>query len=121
MLDRFGDRMDAGSVEVLSLLLTELVTNSIRHAGMDPNDWIEVVVHLEEDKIRVEVSDKGCRLVRTRLADPVIRTGGWGLVLVSRLADRWGVIPSSSDAKTVWFELDGMFRAVPHLSASSRP
>ena len=87
--------------ETVRLLLTELVTNSIRHAR-DTASPIEVQVEAGPQAVRVEVDDSGQGF------DPRPRTpgigGGFGLVLVDRLADRWGVMEERPCR--VWFELD---------------
>jgi anti-sigma regulatory factor (Ser/Thr protein kinase) len=86
------------------LLTTEVVTNSVRHAPAAPGDVICVDVHVDDGHIRVEVRDRG------RGAPFVDRDagphddGGRGLMLVRRLADRWGV--KRDQATSVWFELD---------------
>ncbi|MFN2608344.1 MAG: ATP-binding protein [Acidimicrobiales bacterium] len=84
---------------VVGLLVSELVTNAIRHAGSD----VEVAVHLLPGTVRVEVHDAGDgrpRLLDAGSADE----GGRGLALVDALAKAWGVEPSAS-GKDVWFEI----------------
>jgi serine phosphatase RsbU (regulator of sigma subunit)/integral membrane sensor domain MASE1/anti-sigma regulatory factor (Ser/Thr protein kinase) len=86
------------------LLVSELVTNSIRHAHIGSGDTIELRVAVFADRLRVEVSDGGAGFVR-RVRAPERGSGsGWGLYLVDQLADRWGV--SRDDATRVWFEID---------------
>ncbi len=87
------------------LLVSELVTNALRHADLRDDDRIVLAVEVREDAVRVEVRDPGSGF------DPPERVGeepqsgtGWGLYLVSTLADRWGV-ETGSDTR-VWFELD---------------
>lgn len=79
-------------LEAATLLLSELVTNSVRHAGLRPGDTIDVRVEWNGRRLRVEVSDPGPGFVppampRGRLPRP----GGLGLVIVDRLANRWSV------------------------------
>jgi anti-sigma regulatory factor (Ser/Thr protein kinase) len=99
-LGRFDFQL-AEESETVRLLLTELVTNSIRHAT-DTACPIEVHVRAGPGGVRVEVDDSGEGF------DPRPRTpgvgGGFGLLLVDRLADRWGVVEERPCR--VWFELD---------------
>jgi anti-sigma regulatory factor (Ser/Thr protein kinase) len=100
----FGD-LDPDTLARLRLLVTELVTNSVRHGGLAEDDSIELSVRRAEDRIRVAVTDPGAGFRPATPARPdADRPAGWGLYLVDRLADRWGV---TSDGETrVWFELD---------------
>jgi anti-sigma regulatory factor (Ser/Thr protein kinase) len=84
------------------LLLSEVVTNSVRHAGLRAEDAIEVVVHTG-DVLRIEVRDAGGGFERTEPEPDPARPSGWGLYLVEQLADRWGV--EKGPPTTVWFEL----------------
>jgi anti-sigma regulatory factor (Ser/Thr protein kinase) len=91
----------------LRLLVTELVTNSIRHAQLSPTDTIRLTVALRQTIIRVEVADDGPGFTRPALDAPPTGTGGRGLYLVDILADRWGAEPTlGRDGWRVWFEID---------------
>jgi anti-sigma regulatory factor (Ser/Thr protein kinase) len=85
-----------------TLLLSEVVTNSVRHAGLGDDDAIEVVLDAG-DVLRVEVRDRGAGFVPKALDPDPARPSGWGLYLVQQLADRWGV--DKGPPTTVWFEL----------------
>jgi signal transduction histidine kinase len=84
----------------LRLLVTELVANSVRHAGGTP---VEVTVTVGDDHVRAEVSDGGGGFTPPRGGRSRPRTSGWGLFLVRKIATRWGSEPRTG---TVWFELD---------------
>jgi anti-sigma regulatory factor (Ser/Thr protein kinase) len=86
------------------LLVSELVTNSIRHAQAGSAETIELRVAVFADRLRVEVSDHGSGFERRVRAPERDSGSGWGLYLVDQLADRWGV--SRDDATRVWFEID---------------
>jgi anti-sigma regulatory factor (Ser/Thr protein kinase) len=88
----------------LRLLVSELVTNSIRHAGLLPGSWIELRVHSRAGRIRVEVSDPGPGFEPRSVTPSLYQTSGWGLYLVDQISDRWGVV--RRDRTKVWFELD---------------
>jgi len=86
------------------LLVSELVTNAVRHANLAAGDIILLVIDVGDRTLRVEVHDPGGGFVPTAPAPDPARPSGWGLYLVAELADRWGV---DSDERTlVWFELD---------------
>ena len=86
----------------LRLLVSELVTNSIRHVT-GSTEPVELAVRIGSRAIRVEVRDGGSGF---KPAKPVPRgaDGGFGLFLVERMASRWGV--DTQDGTRVWFELD---------------
>jgi anti-sigma regulatory factor (Ser/Thr protein kinase) len=99
--------LDSGLLADASLLVSELVTNSVLHGA-----GTAVRLRLETDDrggLRCEVLDDGAGFVPT---PPAVRrdAGGWGLQLVDRLADRWGVADGSTH---VWFELGGGVRHDP--------
>lgn len=85
--------------EVVSLLVSEMVTNAVLHARTD----IHVSIEHGEDVIRVEVSDQCASGPMVRHFTQQSATGR-GLQLVEQLADRWGSEPVDG-GKVVWFEL----------------
>jgi anti-sigma regulatory factor (Ser/Thr protein kinase) len=103
-LDRLEGSIDADQLGELRLLVTELLTNSVRH-GVDERGWIALDVEIYSNAVRVVVTDDGPGFEPPRCPKPhVDRPGGWGLCLVDRLADRWGVDRNGDTA--VWFEFD---------------
>lgn len=103
-LDRLDGAIDGEQLDVLRLLVTELVTNSVRHAH-EMSEWIELDVELYSNAVHVEVQDRGPGFQPKGTPEPhPDRPGGWGLCLVDRLADRWGV--AVEDRTRVWFEMD---------------
>jgi anti-sigma regulatory factor (Ser/Thr protein kinase) len=83
------------------LLVSELVTNSVQHAGQPPGAPVHIRAATVDGVVRVEVHDHGHGWVRRRAPGP--RQGGFGLDIVNLLAARWGV--SHDDGTRVWFEL----------------
>jgi anti-sigma regulatory factor (Ser/Thr protein kinase) len=92
-------RVARDQVALAVLLVSELVTNSYRHAGTETRVSVSV-----DDVIRVEVFDSGEGGVEL-LASDVDRISGRGLQIVDALADRWGHEDGPEGAH-VWFELD---------------
>jgi anti-sigma regulatory factor (Ser/Thr protein kinase) len=87
----------------LGLLVSELVTNSVKYAPAGPAASLDLHVGVSDGAMRVEVSDDGDGFQPGRLGPKRDLTSGWGLYLVDALADRWGV---AQDKPTrVWFEL----------------
>jgi anti-sigma regulatory factor (Ser/Thr protein kinase) len=89
----------------LLLLLTEVVTNAVRHSGALNGDPIEIALSESRDCVRVEVVDPGAGFERPgRLVPDLTKTGGLGLVLVDRLSRAWGT-RRTQKGSVVWFEL----------------
>jgi signal transduction histidine kinase len=88
----------------LLLLASELVSNAVRHGGVEPGQAVRVALRLREGFVRLEVTDPGGQFTRARVRERRDETGGWGLFLVDRIATRWGVRRTSTGT-AVWFEL----------------
>jgi serine/threonine-protein kinase RsbW len=103
VLRRFASSADPDMVEVAELLLTELVTNSLRHARFKEQDKITVELRRGEGTLKVCVRNPNGRsnLNAEELGEP--RARGYGLHLVNKLATRWGV--EGNSVTEVWFEL----------------
>jgi anti-sigma regulatory factor (Ser/Thr protein kinase) len=104
-LAALGDPLSPLTDAMVSLLLTELVTNAVRHGGAREGQPITVALEHWPGLTRVSVSDPGPGF-QWRPPDPrrPPEEGGYGLVLVDRTAQRWGIEPND-DSTTVWFEL----------------
>lgn len=86
----------------LELLVSEVVTNSVRHARVPQGAVIDLGIRVSPDRVRVVVSDDGTEF-GPRPGPSEDRPGGWGLRIVERVADR--VVTQSGDRTTVWFEI----------------
>jgi anti-sigma regulatory factor (Ser/Thr protein kinase) len=86
------------------LVISELVTNSVRHAGLDASEPVQLTVGMEGDTVRVAVRDPGPGFKPPGAPSDPAHIGGWGLVLVDQLATRWGV-EHDGVANVVWCEL----------------
>ncbi len=100
-LEQLGSNLSSERMRDVRLLVSELVTNAVRHAE---GEAVRLVVALTGGTLRVEVHDPGQGFeVRDAPTDP-LRASGWGLVLVAELSDRWGV--DHTPRTRVWFEMD---------------
>jgi anti-sigma regulatory factor (Ser/Thr protein kinase) len=94
--------LDAPLLETLRLLVNELVTNSVRHAGLRAANRITVAAFAGA-VIVVTMSDPGCGFANALIGPRRADEGGWDLHIVQRAASRWGVEPGHPTF--VWFEL----------------
>lgn len=102
IVDDLGDAVAPELAERARLLLSEVVTNAVRH-GEGPT--VRVLVDVaDRGTLRCEVVDEGEGFVPRARDKPSTEVGGWGLHLVETLSRRWGVREGSTH---VWFELSG--------------
>ncbi|HEX9375597.1 MAG TPA: ATP-binding protein [Actinomycetota bacterium] len=103
--EALGGRVDDVLVYETELLVTELVTNCIRHGELRAGDRVELSITLGEDRLRVEVRDPGRGFDPGDLVSPVeVASSGWGLRIVNRLSNRWG--SARGKPNVTWFEVD---------------
>ena len=87
-----------------TLLVSELVTNSVRHGQLAEQDTVLLRIHLAADTLRLEIENSGTAgTVAAKPPDRQDAGGGFGLELVDLLATRWGV--HRRHGTTVWFEM----------------
>jgi len=98
--DALAPRVTAEALGDVMLLVSELVTNAVRHATTES---FEIRVDVKDAGLRIEVHDHGGGFV-PEIAPSDNGTGGYGLYIVDRLADRWGV--ERGEDAVIWLELD---------------
>ena len=113
--------VDETPVSDAGLVLSELVSNALRHATPLPGGTVKVSWDLSAESVLVAVCDGGGQTV-PRVREPAgSALGGRGLGIVARLALRWGVLRDDDAETTVWAELPVHYANVPALViASSR-
>jgi two-component sensor histidine kinase len=90
-----------GAVDDAAIVVTELLTNAIRHASPLSGRWLQVTWDLENESVEIAVSDGGSTTL-PRVSRPALSAlGGRGLEIVETLSQRWGV-RSAGPATTVW-------------------
>ena len=92
------------ALEEAQLLTCELVSNSIRHAGLSRFDEIRVTARVTGTTLRVDVFDRSSNVLEPFAGSIRPAPGaesGWGLYLVDHIASRWGSMPGR-----YWFQLD---------------
>jgi PAS domain S-box-containing protein len=94
-------------IETAVLLVSEVVTNALLHAGTD----IDVAAVLDDSGLRIEVSDGSPHLPSRRRYAATSGTGR-GLLMLEALVDDWGV-SQHPGGKTVWFRISGPDNALP--------
>jgi anti-sigma regulatory factor (Ser/Thr protein kinase) len=100
-LSRLRADIDPPLMETLRLLVTELVSNSVRHAR---SDTVVLKIAVARSAVLTEVTDEGPGFDPPEAERPATGESGWGLFLVERLSHRWGVVQDGG-ATRVWFEL----------------
>ena len=105
VLDGFRGQLEEDVIDRSALVATEVVTNSVTHAGLTAAQPIDLNIQLSSACLRLEVTDEG-----TGGFDPAItppdagRDSGRGLWMIDQLTDRWGV--DFSRSTHVWCEFD---------------
>ncbi len=98
-IDEIVDETQAFDVR---LLVSELVTNSVKHADAGPDDSIALSLTIDDSVIHCEVRDGGPGFDPPKMTAEDAADRGWGLFFVEQIADRWGV---NRAAASVWFEI----------------
>ena len=101
VIDGLASALPSKVLDDLRLIVTELVANSVKHSGLRQGDPIALRVHASPERVHVEVADAAGGF------SPVARhpgvfsdSGGWGLYLLDRLADRWGQVTACGRRST---------------------
>ena len=104
-LNRLDTVLPPEKLEDVRLVVSELVTNSVRYAGLSPDEQISLAVVISDGAVRGRVCDPGPGFEKPSEPRPSTDwSGGWGLPILERISDRWGV--ERNGYVCVWFEID---------------
>ncbi|MEU9355649.1 ATP-binding protein [Streptomyces griseoloalbus] len=106
-LDQWGHPYGSPVNETLTLIAAELTSNAVRHGHVPGRDF-HLRLTAAPDALRVEVTDTRTERVPTLSVHEASgdAESGRGLLLVTRLATRWGTDPRpTAPGKTIWAEL----------------
>ena len=103
--DCLGDRVAASVFRDAQLLVSELVTNSVRHSGVPAGSEVIVSVDLTPGMVRLDVEDPGHAGTVALRAPEAGSGGGYGLNLVQALSERWGMERVAEGGTRVWAQL----------------
>jgi anti-sigma regulatory factor (Ser/Thr protein kinase) len=93
------------SIDDVTLIVSELVTNSVVHAHVDASQALRVSTASLDNGYRITVIDPGCGAEpRLRSPDAAV-SGGLGLRLVDRLSTVWGTFEDANHARHVWCDM----------------
>jgi anti-sigma regulatory factor (Ser/Thr protein kinase) len=95
-------RLGEEDLRDVCVLVSEVVTNAVRHGGAGAGDTIVVHVAIGGEVLRVEVCDPGPGFTAPAAPRGRAEGGGNGLLLLQRLSSCWGV--AGDDGTCVWFE-----------------
>ncbi|WP_455354919.1 ATP-binding protein [Streptomyces sp. SYSU K217416] len=101
-----GNEEHQAVVDDVLLLVSEVITNACLHTA-GPT---ELVLNCTDERLRIEVADTSPEHPRPRPPGSAAQPGGHGLLVVERLARRWGSA-AREDGKTVWLEVTSPVRA----------
>jgi anti-sigma regulatory factor (Ser/Thr protein kinase) len=114
-----ADLVSAGifdsAVSDAALVVSELLSNAIRHAAPLPGSQVRVTWTLHDDVLRIAVSDAGSGSMPRVTQDSPAAPGGRGLGIVETLSSGWGVFRDHGET-TVWAVLDAPHIGVPEPS-----
>jgi two-component sensor histidine kinase len=102
-LGALADELNASDLQALELSVTEIVTNSVRHAGLSADDEVWVRVWVQDNALRAQIRDPG-RCFPATPTDGKEPGLGLGLRIVDALTRRWGI--ERNGGTVVWLEME---------------
>jgi anti-sigma regulatory factor (Ser/Thr protein kinase) len=103
LLDDLGAELPMSVLDGVRLVASELVTNAVKHSGLAEGTPIEVRIAVDPHRVRIEVCDQGGGFIR-HPPDREMTPSGWGLHLVRKISDRWGI--QGNHRTVAWAEFD---------------
>jgi anti-sigma regulatory factor (Ser/Thr protein kinase) len=103
LFDDLGAGLPTSVLDGARLVASELVTNAVKHSGLAEGTPIQVRIAVDPRRVRIEVCDQGQGFKRRR-RDREATPSGWGLHLVRKMSDRWGI--QGNHRTVAWAEFD---------------
>lgn len=103
-VDELSDRLESSLLADVRLLVSELVTNGVKHGPGANGGQIRLQLSISFERVRAEVHDGGHGFNPSAAVPAGSHSAGLGLRFVDQIADRWGM--DCSGSTSVWFELD---------------
>lgn len=100
--DLFASGVLDSVIDDATVIVSELLSNALRHARPLPSGQIRVAWSKDGDSVEVEVSDGGATTEPRRGRPALSSLGGRGLGIVESLAECWGVRHEDGGGATVW-------------------
>jgi signal transduction histidine kinase len=100
-----GDRVAEPVLANAQLVMSELVTNSVRHSGAQDGDELVVRLRVWQDGCRLEVEDAGHDGVIAPGSPDLVHGVGIGLNMVQKISERWGLVRAARGPTRVWAQL----------------
>ncbi len=88
------------------LVMSELVTNSVRHSTAPDGAELVVRVRVWQDRCRLEVEDSGHEGAIAARSPDLVHGHGMGLNLVQAVSERWGLVRAADGPTRVWAQLE---------------
>lgn len=105
VLSQLDGQITPATARDVALIVSELVSNSVVHANVGPDQELTVQLTLLDDRLRIVVIDRGSN-ARPRMLPRAPETpGGLGLVVVDELCETWGVGHDGVGPTSVWCDL----------------
>jgi serine/threonine-protein kinase RsbW len=114
VVDGLRGRIAPSVVDDAQLVVSELVTNAVRHSGVPAGGVVVLSVELTGTMVRLEVTDPGRGGVIAPRAPDLDHGGGFGLHVVRALSERWGLEQVAAGGTRVWAQL----RRVPRAASA---
>lgn len=100
-----NERVGPARADDARLLASELVSNAVVHGNVPEGETITLIVEGSGSTVRIVVEQPTSASPARVVEPPAADRGGFGLQLVARLADSWGVEPGVPGK--VWFAISG--------------
>jgi anti-sigma regulatory factor (Ser/Thr protein kinase) len=113
VVERLRGRIAPSVLGDAQLVVSELVTNAVRHSGVSDGGVVVLCVRLTSSMVRLEVADPGSGGIIAPRAPDYERGGGFGLHVVRALSERWGLEQVTAGGTTVWAQLPRVATGAP--------